>query len=313
MKRHVRLAPRRPGWVARGAVGLLGLTLGCAGPAGPAPADPDYRSEIERWRAERDRRLRAEDGWLTLVGLHWLEQGETTFGSSPDNDIVLPESAAPARAGAFILEGDRVRVRSLPGSGLTLDGKPVAEEELRSDAEGEADVLRLGELRLFVIRRGERYAIRIQDPDSPVRLGFTGIEYFPADPGYRVEGRFVPYEPPRAIEVATIVDVPQKGIVPGYVEFTLQGKTLRLEPFLTAPDDAPWFFMFKDLTSGKETYGAGRYLYADPPQDGRIVLDFNKAYNPPCVFTPFATCPLPPQQNWLDIRIEAGEKVYGEH
>jgi uncharacterized protein (DUF1684 family) len=296
---------------------LLGLAItaattwvACGAPPAP-PVDPDYRAGIESWRAERDERLRSETGWLTVVGLHWLEPGENSFGSGPGNPIVLPEGRGPETAGSFVLGADGVTLRADAGSGITLDGETVTERELRADADGTPNMLELDDLTFYVIKRGDRFGIRVKDPRSEMLSDFTGVESFPIDPSYRVEATFVPYDPPKEVQIATVVGTVQPMLTPGRVEFTLNGEKLALEPMVDKPDDESYFFIFRDGTSGKETYGAGRYLYTEAARDGRLILDFNKAYNPPCVFTPFATCPLPPPQNRMPIRVEAGEKVYG--
>lgn len=280
--------------------------------AGEPGREADYAKEIAAWRAERLSRLTAEDGWLSLAGLHWLEPGENRFGSDPSGQVVLPAGKAPALAGFFILEAGRVRVRALPGSGVSLGGVPIEEKELRTDAAGEPDILRLGDLRFYVIERGGRFAVRVKDPDAPARRTFRGLDYFPADPRYRVVAKFVPYEKPKKVSVPTAIGTIETMNAPGYVEFELGGRSLRLEPVLEEPQAAELFFMFRDETSGRETYPAGRYLYAELPREGTVVLDFNKAYNPPCAFTPYATCPYPPKENWLPVRIEAGEKYRAE-
>jgi uncharacterized protein (DUF1684 family) len=282
----------------------------CGAPPSP-PVDDDYVADIERWRAEREERLRSETGWLTVVGLHWLEPGENTFGSGASNRVVLPEGRGPEVAGAFVLADGKVTVRSNPDSGVTLEGEAVTERELQTDVEGEPDVLQLDDLSFYVIQRADRFGIRVKDPRSKMLREFAGIESFPVDVAYRVEGRFVPYDPPREVQIATVVGTVQPMLTPGRVEFTLNGEKLALEPMVGEPDDEEYFFIFRDKTSGKETYGAGRYLYTEAARDGRVILDFNKAYNPPCAFTPFATCPLPPPQNRLSIPVEAGEQYSG--
>ena len=256
---------------------------------------PDYRGEIERWRAKREAELRAEDGWLALVGLHWLKPGENSFGSAPDNAIVLPPSA-PARAG-------RLEHR---------DGKTVA--FLASGGErplGEKDVLRLATLSMFVIRRGDRYALRVRDTESPTRRAFKGLRWFPVDPAQRVEARFVPHASDTRVAIPNVLGGLTWMKSPGRVVFELRGKQLSLEPVLESDDAAELFFIFKDDTARNGTYGAGRFLYSARPKDGTLVLDFNKAISPPCAFTQYATCPLPPKQNVLPVRIEAGERFSG--
>jgi hypothetical protein len=280
-----------------------------AAETGPA----DSRSSIEQWRRDREARLTSDEGWLTVAGLFWLKEGPNTFGSEPAGDIVLPAHSAPPRAGVFEHRGGRTTVRVENGVTVTSGGKPATTLELRDDASGTPDELVLGDLTMFVIKRGERYAIRLRDKKSRMRREFTGLTWFPVKEDYRVTATFVPYDSPRTIPIPNILGETEHLPCPGYASFTLQGKSLRLEPVIEAPGDDRLFFIFRDETSGKETYPAGRFLYSGMPKDGKVVLDFNKAYNPPCAFTPYATCPLPPKQNWLPVRIEAGEKSYGHH
>ena len=180
---------------------VAALVLGSVGCG--STSDPDYATAIEEWRNNRDERLRSASGWLTLVGLHWLEPGENPFGSDPDNAVALPESRAPDRAGSFILEDGTVRVRPEQGAGVTLDGEPVIERQLRTDADGEPDILELGSLTMQVIRREDRFGIRVKDSQSEVLASFSGMEYFPVDATYRVNATFVPYDPPREVQIAT--------------------------------------------------------------------------------------------------------------
>lgn len=266
----------------------LGLLLACV----PLLAAVPYATVIAAWRHDREARLRADDGWLTVTGLFWLHDGDNRFGSAPSNDIVLP--AGPAQAGTFTLQHGKVTAR--------LNG---ASREIRPDTE---DSARVGRLRLFVIQRGDRLAIRMKDPDSLPRREFHGLAYFPAREEYRVTAQFIAQ--PRKIPIANIVGQTEAEDSPGYVVFRLHGRQFRLTPVYEDPGSKDLFFMFRDQTAGKETYGAGRFLDTDPPRNGKVILDFNKAYNPPCAFTPFATCPLPPKENRLAVRIEAGEKNY---
>jgi uncharacterized protein (DUF1684 family) len=287
---------------------LLGLTGAAAAP--PAPAD--YASEIASWRADRETRLRAESGWLSLAGLVWLKQGSNTMGSAAGNDIVLPVGAAPARAGVIELRGKNVSVRLNRGVSAKVGGKSVRQARLRPDSADTPDVLSLGRLTLLVIERSGRLGVRVKDPQSPTRTGFKGLSWFPVDVSWRVQARFVPHAAPRTLELADVTGAVQKMASPGYVVFQHGGRELRLEPVLEEADAKELFFIFRDLTSGRDTYGAGRYLYSALPQGGTVTLDFNKAYSPPCAFTHFATCPLPPRQNRLPVRVEAGEK-HGGH
>jgi uncharacterized protein (DUF1684 family) len=288
----------------------VGVSLGGAS-AGTATVPLDaaaHRREVEAWQKTRDARLRADGGWLTLAGLFWLKPGANQFGADARSDIVLPGPSAPAHAGVLVLDPQgRVSVA------VTLAGKPIIKTALRSDAGGhEPDVLTLGPLTLQVIQRQGRMAIRLKNNDSPIRRQFAGLHYYPVNPRYRVVARFVAHATPTLITVPNVLGLAEPAPSPGYAEFTLDGKTFRLDPVIE-PGEPQLFFIFRDRTAGKTTYGSGRFLYADPPQDGRIVLDFNKAYTPPCAFTPYATCPLPPDQNRLPIPIEAGELDPHQH
>jgi len=275
-----------------------------------------FLKDLEQWRKNRHDRLSSENGWLTLVGLSWLAEGENAFGSDPSNPVPFPETKAPAKAGVFVLDHGVVRVKAIPGSGVNLNGKAVEVAEaqtLKSDADGKPDILSLGDLSFFVIKRGDRFGIRVKDSQSPVRTGFKGIASFPADFSYQVVAEFVAYATPKDIQIPTVLGTSDTMQAPGYVKFKLHGKTLTLEPVIEDPKDPQLFFIFRDKTSGKETYPAGRFLYAAMPKDGKVTLDFNRSYNPPCAFTPFATCPLPPPQNRMPIAVKAGEKTYGHH
>ena len=293
--------------------GLLASTLAAAVAAGTA--DPAYVREIESWRRERLQRLTADGGWLTVAGLFWLKPGANRFGAAADSDIVLPAHSAPAQAGTFVLESGRVRVEVRPGVTVTLAGKPVTKSALRSDAGGAPpDVLSLGALTLQIIDRGGRLGVRLKDMKSPARAKFQGLQYFPIDARYRIVARFVPHEKPVTINVPNVLGMVESMPSPGHASFSIAGvpsaQPLRLDAVLE-PGDTQLFFIFRDATSGKTTYGGGRFLYADPPAGGKVVLDFNRAYSPPCAFTAHATCPLPPANNRLPIAVEAGEKFTG--
>ena len=285
----------------------LGLML-----AASLPAQDAYRAAVDAWHRERESRLSAEDGWLTLIGRDWLSPGENTLGSAPGSIVLLPEWAAPARAGIFTLDGTSLRFRPLPGSGLLLNGKPAKETPIRTDADGEADELRAGRIRFYVIRRGDRFAVRVKDPENPPRKAFHGVPRFPVDPAWRVEARFEAYATPQVRAVPNVLGTTDPMTAPGLLRFTVQGRECTLEPMLEKGDHQ-LFIIFKDATSAGDTYPAGRFLYADLPKDGKVVLDFNRAINPPCAFTIFATCPLPPKQNQLALSIPAGEKDPGAH
>ncbi len=282
-----------------------------AAPAPTAPQD-EYLQEIESWRRERDEGLRNPDGWLTLFGLFWLKEGENRFGSAPDNEFVFPAGKAPARAGTLRLAGGKVTLEAAPEAGITHEGKPVTTMTLTSNEDdGKTKVLELGPLRFFVIRRGDRLALRARDRESPALAAFRGVESFPLDPAWRVAARFERYDPPKQVPVPNILGTVEDTPSPGALVFERDGKTYRIDALEGSPK-GDLFVIFGDRTNGGETYGGGRFLSTPPPADGKVVVDFNKAYNPPCVFTAYATCPLPPRQNKLDVRVAAGEKMYGE-
>jgi uncharacterized protein (DUF1684 family) len=296
--------------MGRGNAGATFLALGIVCAAG---ADESYREEIQAWRARREASLKAEGGWLSVAGLFWLKDGPNRFGTDPKADIVLPAGSAPSRAGVFELAAGKVTVTFEREAEATLEGQPVTRAELRPDASGSPDVVSLGRLTLLVIERGGRLGIRLKDRESPLRKTFTGLRWFEVKEEYRVAARYVSYPEPKSIKVPNILGQSEAMPSLGYAVFERDGQEVRLEGVLEEKDARQLFFIVRDQTSGKETYPAGRFLYADLPKDGRIVLDFNKAYNPPCAFTPYATCPLPPPQNWMPVRIEAGELSYGKH
>lgn len=269
-----------------------------------------YRQEIEKWHDERAAELKSEDGWLALAGLFWLREGENKVGSDPSNSIVLPPGKAPKVAGSLWLENGSLRLDTLPDSGITSAGKPVTSLALVSDTDGQQTVLNLGSLSFYVIKRGENFGVRVKDKENPERLHFAGLDYYPADTKWRLEARLEPHNPPKAIPITNVLGMVEEMTSPGAVVFEVAGKTYRIDA-VEEKGTEQLFLIFADETTGHETYGAGRYLYADPPGgDGAMIVDFNRAYNPPCAFTNYATCPLPPSQNRLALRIEAGEKRY---
>jgi uncharacterized protein (DUF1684 family) len=269
---------------------------------------PSYKTEIERWRHEREAGLKADDGWLTVAGLFWLKDGKNTAGTNKSNSIALPEGSAPATLGVFEFHNGQTLFQAMPGVRIRVNGKPVTSATLKPNTSGLPDIVQINDLTMFVIQRGKRFGIRLKDKNSEMRKAFAGLKFFPPDERYRVRAKFVPYVPPKMIPIPNILGETEEEASPGYVEFTLNGHACRLDP---VTEDDSLFFIFKDLTSGKETYPPGRFLNTQMPESGEVTLDFNKAYNPPCAFTPFATCPLPPKQNQLAIRIEAGELRYG--
>jgi uncharacterized protein (DUF1684 family) len=272
-------------------------------------ASPHER-EVLAWRARRIARLIGPEGWLALVGLFWLEEGDNPVGSDPSCRVILPADQAPSRVGTIAVSKAGVRFESGPRSGVTHFGAEVGTLDLRDDHEGEPTVLELGRLRFNLIRRFDRLAVRVRDTESPARRTFGGIASYPIDPSWRFEARYEPHRPMRASHVPTVLGIDEVYATPGALAFVVGGETHRLEAFLE-PGETDLFIVFGDLTNGTETYNGGRYLYTAPPDEqGMVVLDFNKAYNPPCVFTPYATCALPLPANRVPLRVEAGEKRY---
>ena len=304
MRLHPRLLPL---------LALAAVLLACH--RRPA-ADPAYLDDLEKARVRRVAGLTKADGWLSVVGLDWLKPGENPFGTDPSAAIVLSAPGIPSRAGSFDLRPDgTVVVRAEPGAEVTVNGAAPSASPLATDHSRKADVVTVGRLRLSIIQRGDQLAARVRDPESEARKSFKGLTYFPVDPGLRVSGTFEPYPALREVEVPTAHGPAQKMLAAGLVRFDLGGKALALEPFVEGPDDDSFFFVFRDRTAGTESYGAGRFLDVPAPKKGEraVVLDFNRAVNPPCAFTPFATCPLPVPQNELPVRIEAGERAPAGH
>ena len=263
----------------------------------------------EAWRAKHETDYRRD--WASIAGLYPLKPGTNTAGSARTNDIVLPASA-PATVGAFVLNGKAVRFEPARGATVLKKDQPVtAPLELRDDSQTGPDELTVGTVRLVVHVSGDVRSLRVRDPDGPLARGFLGFTWFPIDLAYRVVGRFRADPEPRKISVLNTYGDVDEFTSEGVVEFPLQGRTLRLRPFTTRPKR--FYFVFKDASSGQETYGTARFVYADLAADGSVVLDFNQAYNPPCAFNPFTTCPIPLQQNRLRARVLAGEKKYPGH
>lgn len=279
---------------------------------GETSADADYVAGIKAWRAHRLESLTAPDGWLTLIGLHFLTPGESTLGHAPDNKIVL--AAGPDHIGAVTLDANgTVHLRVDPGVDVKVDGRQVLGADLADGTQGPATMVTSGTMSFYVINRDGKKALRVKDSASPRRVHFAGIDDYPIDPSWRIEARWVPFLHPQQVPIKNILGQVSTAMVLGKAVFTRDGRTFELLPLQDGLGQ-PLFFIIADATSGHTTYAAARFLYADAPANDTVVLDFNKAINPPCAFTPFATCPLPPAQNRLPIAITAGEKVYrGEH
>ena len=269
----------------------------------------DYAAQVAAWRIARDERLRSPDGWLTLVGLHWLVPGENHVGAHPANQVVLHGHEIPPRVGSLWLEDGTVRLEPHDGVELLHAGEPAREMLLEDDRKEQPTVLALGTLRLHLIRRGDRVGLRVRDAAARARQRFVGMDHFPIDPTWRIVARFEAAAPEATLEIVDVTGMVSHLPNPGTVAFERDGSTRRIAAL--PGDDGSLWLIFGDATNGTDTYGGGRYLYTEPPlPDGSVVVDFNLAYNPPCVFSPFATCPLPPRPNRLPIRIEAGERAY---
>ena len=284
------------------------LALATAALLAAAPVNSEYAAKVEQWRISQETSLKADDGWLTLAGLFWLKDGLNTAGTAAGSNILLPPGSAPGRIGEFDFRGGITVFRAANGVPVTVNGKPAVEAPLKADPDGVPDLVQIGDFTMMVIHRGNRHAIRLKNKRSPTRLNFTGLRWFPVNAKYRVVADFHAYPKPELISIPNILGETEPTPSPGYAVFTLGGVKLRLD---AAVDEGRLFFIFRDLTAGKTTYGSGRFLKADMPAAGKVTLDFNEAYNPPCAFTPYATCPLPPASNRLSIPITAGEMNYG--
>jgi len=266
--------------------------------------DPDaHRAEVEAWREGRYAALRRDLGWLTLAGLDWLGPGTNRVGTAPDGEVVIP--AGPAHVGSIHVaeDGSAIATGAWSHEGILVDGLPLAD-----DSPGPATILELGDLRQCLIRRGGRLALRTWNLAAPRRAAFAGIPHWPVDQAWRLEARFHP-TPDRSITVPDVLGVEESQLSPGEVEFSVAGDAHRLQALSGGTGGDLWL-VFGDATNGAETYAGGRFLYTSPPDaERRVVVDFNRAYNPPCVFSAYATCPLPWPQNRLPIRIEAGERL----
>jgi len=267
-----------------------------------------YVARIDAWRRKMEESLRADDGWLTVAGLFWLGEGANSLGADPESDIVLPPGSAPDHVGSFDFHGGQTTLHVTGDASVTVNGAPATTAMIKSDAEGKPDLVAIGDLTMLVIHRGQRWAIRLRDKQSQARRTFSGRRWFPIHESYCLTASFVPYDPPKPMPITNILGDTEQAASPGYVAFTLDGQEYRLD---ASPDPEPGLFLtFRDLTAGGSTYPAGRYLRTAAPQNGKVTLDFNQAYNPPCAFTAFATCNLPPLQNHLPIAIEAGELTH---
>ena len=267
----------------------------------------EYDADVAKWRSEYQKKLTSETGWLTLAGLFWLKEGSNTVGKGDSFDIKLTENFEGEKFGDVELRDGKVTLVVEPDVEAKVDGNLISRLELGSDDKGKPKIVETGTQLFFLIKREDRLGIRLKDKRSPKLLNFTGLHWFPVDERYRVEASFEPFEVPREILVPNVLGGTFKYKSPGLIHFKIRGKQVSLQP---VEEDDKLFIIFRDTTSKKDTYAAGRFLYAAKQVDGKVTLDFNKAENPPCAYTPFATCPLPPPQNRLSVAIKAGEKRF---
>ncbi len=290
---------------AVGAAFLL-LTLALLGAA--AAEDPDYVTSLKNWQAENEANLKKDSGWLTVAGLYWLREGENTVGADASNDFVLPEGSAPGDVGVFDFEDRKATFRAADGVTVTQNGEPATRVELEM---GEKHAVAIGELKMWLHYSGPRLAIRLRDLNSSLRKEFTGLKWFAVDPRYKVVAKFTPYAEPKKVDLLNVLGDIESFESPGYVDFELMGTSVRMEP-LSTRGGGLWF-VFRDGTSGKGSYPAARFLRTEKPENGEVVIDFNRSYNPPCAYNPHTTCPVPTKQNRLKVPVEAGEKNYHEN
>jgi len=272
----------------------------------------EYRSSVEDWKTARLKALVGENGYVNLAGLFWLENDTTTFGASDDNTIKFPSGKGPDFLGSFVLKNDSVWIISNENSGVEMNGHPLTNESLAYSEDMENPIeFSLGSLIWIVIKRGDQFGVRLRDLEHPNLSNMDAIEFYPLDAAYKVIADYEPYDPPKMMKTTNVLGQTYDAKIPGFLTFELKGKSYRIEPNI---DEGQLHIRFRDETTGEETYGLGRYLKAEMPSTkAKVVVDFNKAYNPPCAFTEFATCPLPPKENTIDFKVEAGERVYGEH
>jgi uncharacterized protein (DUF1684 family) len=271
----------------------------------------DYNRRIESWREGYKTKLVADDGWLTLAGLFWLNDGKNSIGVGEGFDIALPLRLGPGKFGEIEFEKGVARLLVEKGIKAFNNDRQISEILLEPDATGNPTIVKTNDLEMHVIKRNEKFGLRIRDLKSPERIGFKGLHWFSIDKTYEIEGDFDAFDQPKEIPVPNVLSQTIQMKSPGIVTFTLDGKKHTIQPVLNG--DGRYFFIFRDLSSKTATYGGGRFLYTEPAKKGKVILDFNKAENPPCAYTEFATCPLPPKQNDLEITLNAGEKNYGDH
>jgi len=276
-----------------------------------------WQRDLLAWRAKRAANLQAPEGWLSLIALGWLKEGDNTFGAAEDSRVQIT-GRAPAHIGIVRLEKGMLRLLPPPEGfpkDLLVDGQPAKEQPLLADDADNPSKLAIGTVTIIVIHRDEAFALRVKDLQAPTRAAFRGLHWYEPNAAYRIHAKWIPYNPPKVLDIPTVLGTTTHLPAPGAAEFTIDGQVLRLEPVLEDPKSTDLFFIMRDATSKTTTYGAGRFLYSELPdhgvnQPGEVLLDFNRLINPPCAFTAYATCPLPPPQNRLSVPIPAGEQRY---
>jgi uncharacterized protein (DUF1684 family) len=294
-------------------IAILALAAGCTSGSQKEEIDTGYAAKIKTWQQKRLQGLKKKDGWLSLAGLFWLKEGKNTFGSDKSNDLVIEDVKAPAHIGTFFWKKEEVRFVASEDETVLHENKRVSELKLGNDMRGKPTVLNCGSLSWYIIKRGNRLGVRLKDSQHPRMSKLEKIDAFPVNPRWRIEAVLERFKQPRQVKIPNVLGTENEAEIQGALVFKIKGKEYRLLPL----GSKALFVIFGDETNGSETYGGGRFLsVAEPDQQGRTIIDFNKAYNPPCVFSDYATCPLPPQENQLELRVTAGEKMvegFGHH
>lgn len=275
--------------------------------AASAVGQTNYQLQVEKWRGDHQKELLSDDGWLTVAGLFWLKEGVNRVGSGEGYDVQLTPSFKQGKFGEIDFSNGKTTLHVADGVEALVGGKKITSIGLGPDSQGKPPIIQTGSQSFFLIERIGKYAIRLKDKNNPARTNFHGLKWYDINPAYHITARYEAFAVPKEVLIPNVLGGNFKMTSPGLLHFTFVGKSYTIQP---VEDEGKLFIIFKDPTNKTETYGAGRFLYADKPVEGKVILDFNQAENPPCAFTEFATCPLPPPQNRLDIEIQAGEKRY---
>jgi uncharacterized protein (DUF1684 family) len=271
-----------------------------------------YTGSVLAWRNQYERKLVAPDGWLSISGLYWLKEGPNRLGSDPSCDVEFPMGAAPIYVGIIDLTPRKITLNVDPQVKVMLgrgrDAKRVSVKEIKLSDYGSSEWFYIGRLKFAIIQRGVRYGVRVYDPNNPARRSFKHVNWSPIDESWRVKARFVSLDEPMVLSIVNVLGELTQEPSPGYVAFMLGGQNCKLYPLEIS--EGRLLFLFKDKSNQRLTYTDGRFLMAEAPQQNLVILDFNKAHNPPCAYTNFATCPLPPEVNRLDVFVDAGELDY---